>query len=144
MTIWAFNRDREIATLNDSKSSTTVLNALTASCTEVVRAAQAKESGSAVSEVTRPWSEAVTDVFDEISIVSDGLTFRLEDCVIKWAFSFIICFMTTKQPTAAWLTSDISGELKMSHGYSILTFPQSPKHEQQKDSKHTQNANNQV
>jgi len=41
-TIWAFNRDREIASLNDSKSATTVLNALTASCAEVVQAAQAK------------------------------------------------------------------------------------------------------
>lgn len=82
-TIWAFNRDREITSLNDSKSAGTVLTALTTSCRDVVHTANAKLHGSMLSEVTIPWSAAVSDLFDGISIVEDGLTYRLEDCMIK-------------------------------------------------------------
>ena len=60
-----------------------MLSALTSSCHDVVNTANAKAHGSMLSEATIPWSAAVSDLFDGISIVDDGLTYRLEDCMIK-------------------------------------------------------------
>jgi hypothetical protein len=81
--IWAFNRDREIMSLNDSKSAGAVLSALTTSCRDVVDTVFAKAHGSMITEATIPWSAVMSDMFDGIGIVNDGLAIRLEDCMEK-------------------------------------------------------------
>ena len=72
----AFKRpETEIKTLSDKDMSKIVLQALGDSL-------KGPKVLSVFSDASKPWTVDCDDMFECISIVDDGLSFRLEDCMI--------------------------------------------------------------
>lgn len=51
-------------------------------CSSVVHSERVKVVGSVISEVSVPWSAAVTDLLTMKATTSNEIVFRLEDCIV--------------------------------------------------------------
>jgi hypothetical protein len=74
--IYMLKRHGWLATLADRIESKTALSALSDSLSNV------PVHISEPSIISKPWTAEISDIFDGHSVEDDGLTFRLEDCMI--------------------------------------------------------------